>query len=139
MKNSTLNVLDLSAKVYTTVPEYLAGKKSKQDMARSIIDMIDALDEIEYSRSGTPLYDIIRGIMPGRRKRAILLVEKKYGLTDREGHVLRFIANGRNPAYIADALSISKATAKAHKYNIFKKLGIHSIEELSDLLSENEI
>ena len=103
-------------------------------MAYALIDMIDALDEVEFGRSGTPLYDIIRGDMPGKRKEAIMTVEREYGLTAREGHILRFLSNGRNPTYIANALNISKTTVKAHKYNIFKKLGIHSTKELNDLL-----
>ena len=135
MKGIDKEVLEKSAAAYVTVPLYLAGEKSKQDMAYALIDMIDALDEVEFGRSGTPLYDIIRGDMPGKRKEAIMAIEREYGLTAREGHILRFLSNGRNPTYIANALNISKTTVKAHKYNIFKKLGIHSTEELNKLLS----
>ena len=134
MKGINQEVLEKSAVAYVTVPLYLAGEKNKQDMAYALIDMIDALDEVEFGRSGTPLYDIIRGDMPGKRKEAIMTVEREYGLTAREGHILRFLSNGRNPTYIANALNISKTTVKAHKYNIFKKLGIHSTKELNDLL-----
>ena len=134
MKGINQEVLEKSAVAYVTVPLYLAGEKNKQDMAYALIDMIDALDEVEFGRSGTPLYDIIRGDMPGKRKEAIMTVEREYGLTAREGHILRFLSNGRNPTYIANALNITKTTVKAHKYNIFKKLGIHSTKELNDLL-----
>ena len=134
MKGINQEVLEKSAVAYVTVPLYLAGEKNKQDMAYALIDMIDALDEVEFGRSGTPLYDIIRGDMPGKRKEAIMTVEREYGLTAREGHILRFLSNGRNPTYIANALNISKTTVKAHKYNIFKKLGIHSTKELNNLL-----
>lgn len=134
MKGINQEVLEKSAVAYVTVPLYLAGEKNKQDMAYALIDMIDALDEVEFGRSGTPLYDIIRGDMPGKRKEAIMTVEREYGLTAREGHILRFLSNGRNPTYIANALNLSKTTVKAHKYNIFKKLGIHSTKELNDLL-----
>ena len=134
MKGIDQEVLEKSAVAYVTVPLYLVGEKSKQDMAYALIDMIDALDEIEFARSGTPLYDIIRGDMPGKRKEAIMAIEREYNLTAREGHILRFLSNGRNPMYIANALNISKTTVKAHKYNIFKKLGIHSTRELNELL-----
>ena len=134
MKGINQEVLEKSAVAYVTVPLYLAGEKNKQDMAYALIDMIDALDEVEFGRSGTPLYDIIRGDMPGKRNEALMTVEREYGLTAREGHILRFLSNGRNPTYIANALNISKTTVKAHKYNIFKKLGIHSTKELNDLL-----
>ncbi len=138
MKHTKQEVLRLSAVAYTMVPHYLAGAVSKQAMAHAIIDMIDSLDEIEYTRSGTPLYDIIGGNMPGKRKEAIMFLEREYKLTEREAHILRFLSNGRNPTYIANALNISKATVKAHKYNMFKKLGVHSIEELHELLHRSE-
>ena len=138
MKNIEQDVLNFSAIAYVTVPQYLAGTKDKQAMAHAIIDMIDALDEIEYSRSGTPLYDIIRGDVPGKRKEAIMTLEREYNLTEREGHILRFLSNERNPSYIASALNVSKATVKAHKYNIFKKLDIHSMDELKQLLTKYE-
>lgn len=134
MQSLDQEVLHKSAIAYVAVPRYLSGEIDKQHMAHAIIDMIDILDEVEYVRSGTPLYDIISGDTPGERKKAIMEIEKEYNLTEREGHILRFLSNGRNPTYIADALSISKTTAKTHKYNIFKKLGIHSTEELNELL-----
>ena len=138
MKNIEQDVLNFSAIAYVTVPQYLAGTKDKQARAHAIIDMIDALDEIEYSRSGTPLYDIIRGDVPGKRKEAIMTLEREYNLTEREGHILRFLSNERNPSYIANSLNLSKATVKAHKYNIFKKLDIHSMDELKQLLTKYE-
>ncbi len=77
------------------------------------------------------MYDIIGGNAPGRRKKAILAIEQEFGLTERESHILRYLANERNPTYIANALGISPSTAKAHKYSIFKKLGVHTSEELT--------
>ena len=53
-------------------------------------------------------------------------------------HLPRFLANERNPTYIANALGIAQATAKAHKYSIFKKLGVHTSEELRYLLEHYE-
>lgn len=138
MNKNELKILELSAIAYTAIPQYLAGAKSKQAMAHALIDVIDALDEIEYTRSGTPLYDIIGGDMPGKRKEAIMALEREHQLTERESHILRFLANDRNPTYIANALNLSKATVKTHKYNIFKKLGIHSTDELKSLLSQHE-
>lgn len=131
--------LEAAAIAYNAIPGYLSGAQSKKQMGKLIVELIDALDTIEYSRSGTPLFDIIEGSMPGHRKKAILSLEKKYGLTEREGHILRYLANERNPTYIANALGISPSTAKAHKYSIFKKLGVHTSEELKDLLNQHEM
>lgn len=84
------------------------------------------------------MFDIIGGNIPGRRKKAILALEREYGLTEREGHILRYLANERNPTYISNALGISPSTAKAHKYSIYRKLGIHSSSELKKLLEQNQ-
>ena len=131
-------VLERAALLYGAIPGYLLGDKSKEVVAHLLVDLIDSLDDIEYSRSGTPLYDVIDGNLPGRRKKSILALERRYDLTEREAHILRYLANERNPTYIANALGIAQATAKAHKYSIFKKLGIHSSEELRHLLEPYE-
>ena len=138
MKESESKVLEAAAILYNAIPGYLAQTESKQQMGHYLVDLIDALDDIEFSRSGTPLYDIIGGSAPGRRKKAILTLEKEYGLTERESHILRYLANERNPTYIANALGISPSTAKAHKYSIFKKLGVHTSEELKAMLEHSE-
>ena len=138
MKESESKVLEAAALLYNAIPGYLAATETKQQMGRLLVDLIDALDDIEYTRSGTPLYDIIGGNAPGRRKKAILAIEQEFGLTERESHILRYLANERNPTYIANALSISPSTAKAHKYSIFKKLGVHTSEELRAMLEHHE-
>lgn len=138
MKESESKVLEAAAILYNAIPGYLAQTESKQQMGHYLVELIDALDDIEYSRSGTPLYDIIGGSAPGRRKKAILTLEKKYDLTERESHILRYLANERNPTYIANALGISPSTAKAHKYSIFKKLGVHTSDELKTMLERSE-
>lgn len=138
MNEHESKALEAAALAYNAIPGYLSGAQSKKQMGHLLVDLIDALDTIEYSRSGTPLFDIIEGNMPGHRKKAILALERKYGLTEREGHILRYLANERNPTYIANALDISPSTAKAHKYSIFKKMGVHTSEELKELLNQHE-
>lgn len=50
--------------------------------------------------------------------------EFDYGLTPREQEVLALLVQGRSNPEIADALSVSRATAKAHVSNILSKLGV---------------
>jgi DNA-binding CsgD family transcriptional regulator len=54
---------------------------------------------------------------------------ERYGLTVREGEVLRLIADGRSNPAIAEALYISPRTAQTHVQNIFTKLGVNSRAE----------
>ena len=48
--------------------------------------------------------------------------------------MLELIARGRNRQYLAEKLVISEGTAKTHIKRIYAKLGIHSREELLDLV-----
>ena len=65
------------------------------------------------------------------------LIIERYGLSEREGEIMKIMimfAKGRNLAYIQDELFISKSTVSTHRQHIYKKLGIHSQQELLDLV-----
>ena len=53
------------------------------------------------------------------------------GLTDRQREVLQLIAEGHSSKQIATILGISVKTANFHRYEVKKKLGVHSIAELA--------
>ena len=55
-------------------------------------------------------------------------------LSKREADVLRLIAKGRSTPRIQEELSISVNTVNSHTSHIYQKLGIHSRQELLDLL-----
>ena len=56
------------------------------------------------------------------------------GLTPRETEVLALLAQGRSIPYIRDELIISRETAATHAKHIYAKLGVHSRQELIDLV-----
>jgi DNA-binding CsgD family transcriptional regulator len=58
----------------------------------------------------------------------------EYALSPREEEVLCFLARGRNADFISKTLVISTNTAKAHIYHIYQKLGIHTQQELLNLI-----
>jgi two-component system NarL family response regulator len=49
----------------------------------------------------------------------------------REREVLRLIAEGERSVAIAEALHISAATVEVHRRNIMRKLGLHTVAELT--------
>ena len=57
-----------------------------------------------------------------------------YGLTEREGEVFALLARGKNATRVSEELAITKNTLKYHVRHIYEKCGIHSQQELIDLL-----
>ncbi|WP_180326594.1 response regulator transcription factor [Raoultibacter phocaeensis] len=62
-------------------------------------------------------------------------VSEAFGLSPREAEVLDLIAIGKNSAVIERELCIANGTLKSHTRRIYQKLGVHSREELRELLS----
>lgn len=63
-------------------------------------------------------------------------VAQLYQLSARETEILKFLARGRNAAYIQSKLTISPHTVKSHIYSIYRKTDIHSQQKLMDFVEE---
>ena len=61
-------------------------------------------------------------------------VAKTFLLSEREAEVLVLLAKGRTSSYVQRELYISKGTAKNHLWHIYRKLDIHTQQELIDLV-----
>jgi DNA-binding CsgD family transcriptional regulator len=64
-------------------------------------------------------------------------VARLYGLSRRETEIFLLIAKGRNAEYVQKELTVSIHTAKTHISNIYHKLGVHSSQELLNLIEEH--
>ena len=64
-----------------------------------------------------------------------LRLQERFGLSDRETEIAFLLAQGRSRPYIREKLFISKNTVATHIKHIYQKLGIHSKEELIDLVT----
>lgn len=71
--------------------------------------------------------------------RKCMIVAEQYELSERQKEVFLMLAKGRNADYVTKKLVISAHTAKAHIYNIYQKTGVHSRQELMDLVEEVDI
>ncbi len=65
-------------------------------------------------------------------------IADRYLLSRRETEVMFLLAKGHNAAYIQDKLCISKSTAKTHINHIYRKLDIHTQQELLNMMEEQE-
>lgn len=64
--------------------------------------------------------------------RACELIKEQYSLTPRETEIMTMVGRGRNGTFIQEKLLISKSTYQTHMRNLYKKLDIHSDQELID-------
>ena len=58
----------------------------------------------------------------------------EYGLTEREREVFNLLAHGRNARFIQNELTVSYNTVKTHVSHIYAKLGVHTQQELIDMV-----
>ena len=61
-------------------------------------------------------------------------IAERYGLSAREVDVLQLVAQGRSYARIREDLTISQGTVNYHMSNLYAKLGVHSRQEVIDLV-----
>lgn len=72
-------------------------------------------------------------------KKRITTLSKECGLSPKETEVLFLLAKGRNAEFIQNELVVSRHTAKAHIYHIYQKTGVHSRQDLIDMLENVEV
>lgn len=66
-------------------------------------------------------------------------VGERYGLTARETEILVMLAQGRNSKFIENQLFVSYNTVKTHVKHVYMKIGVHSQQELIDLVIGDEL
>ena len=90
----------------------------------------EAIGEVEAT-------EVVQAPVPsvaGRLDSRCEAVAAERDLTPRELDVLRLLAQGRNAAYIQEELVLARNTVKVHVRHIYTKLGVHSQQELIDLV-----
>ncbi len=70
----------------------------------------------------------------GRFRRQCETIADRYLLSRRETEVMFLLAKGHNAAFIQDKLCISRSTAKTHISHIYRKLDIHTQQELLNMV-----
>lgn len=61
---------------------------------------------------------------------------RTYELSPRETEVFIHLASGRTPRWIAKTLVTSESTAKSHTHRIYQKMGVHTMQELLDVVEQ---
>lgn len=72
-------------------------------------------------------------------KRKCAVIADTYLLSRREAEVLLLLARGRNAAAIQNILYIAPGTANTHMRHIYRKINVHSQQELIELVENVEL
>ena len=59
-------------------------------------------------------------------------------LTPRETEILGCLAQGRSTQYIAEKFTVSENTVKSHVKNVYQKLGVHSKQDVIDIINADQ-
>ena len=83
---------------------------------------------IVLTRAGTSLAE------DARLELTVDTLAREHGLSGRQREILLLVARGDTPRALGNKLGIAPGTVKAHMQHIYKKLGVHSKEELDALV-----
>ena len=75
----------------------------------------------------------------GRFRQRCEVIANTYLLSRRESEVMYYLARGYKSSHIQQQLYISEGTAKTHIRHIYRKLNIHSQQDLIHLIDEVEL
>jgi NarL family two-component system response regulator LiaR len=105
--------------IFTALKAGACGYLLKDTSADQLVAAIKAVQRGETQLSPQIAARLVQGVSQGRPE----------PLSSREVEVLRLVADGQNNTMIAEALSITPRTVKAHVQNILGKLGANNRAE----------
>jgi len=100
------------------VDDYLTKPVDPEDLLAAVLGRLKRFGRLEGQRAKMPV--------PPTPEQDVQAFQTRYGLTEREGEVLRLMVRGMTNEEIALDLRIAPTTAKSHVSNILSKLGVGS-------------
>ena len=137
MEPETRNVAEGVASTMDTSPNG-SSRTSGQSEANSVEALspappTEAPQPPSSNADASAISDLDEQIDPFRAR--CLSVGNRYGLSEREIDVLALLARGYSSARIQAELYIAAGTVNYHTRNIYAKLGVHSKQEVIDLVA----
>jgi two-component system NarL family response regulator len=151
-----LNGIEATRRLLDLHPQVKVIGLSAYTEKHFVLDMLNAgaLGYIAKASAGDQLLSAIRAVRMNRKYLcpavaatvAEALISNNNGdsspaarLSSRERQVLQLIAEGNTSAQIGERLHVSPATVDVHRRNIMRKLGLHSIADLTRFALRNGI
>lgn len=129
--------------VFRKKPEQATDEPLASERPAETAKDIGTLDDGRTARSSTvtpPPAESAPPVFPIDATRAATCesLALEHDLTEREHDVLTWLSKGQSVADIACALGISENTAKTHIKNVYRKLGVHSKQDIIEMCREIE-
>jgi DNA-binding NarL/FixJ family response regulator len=100
----------------------------KSDAARDLVAAVEALQNHRTFFTTKVAQLVLEGYLhPGTESDASL----RSVLTPREREVIQLLAEGKTTKEVATTLNLSVKTAETHRTNLMRKLGLHSVVDLT--------
>lgn len=116
-----LSVFEDDENIFQAICAGASGYVTKPVMPQRLLEVVD-----EAAAGATPISPNIARKMLRLFKKHVPVQGNDYDLTQREREVLEHLVDGLDFAEIADRLSVSLYTVRAHIRNIYAKLHVHS-------------
>lgn len=112
----------------------------KSDAGRDLVAAVEALQRRRTFFTPRVSQMVLEGFLH-RGKDAVEDPELDSGeiLTSREREVIQLVAEGRTNKEVAVTLNLSVKTAETHRTNLMRKLGLHSVADLTRYAVRNGI
>ena len=114
----------------------------KSDAGRDLVAAVEALESQKTFFTPRVSQMVLDGFLNREQKRSeIEDVANPSGdlLTAREREVIQLLAEGRTSKEVAVTLNLSVKTAETHRTNLMRKLGLHSVADLTRYAVRNGI
>ena len=103
-------------------------------LALTTIAFCYQLSRVVDTKEAARVVDNAIALNEQRNEPVLEKIAADFGLTAREADVMRLLAKGYSRSSICEELCISEGTVRTHVMHIYKKMDIHSRDELLDLV-----
>ncbi len=135
---ATLLVLYVLAMAYALVQRRARGAGSSLGVAGDADSDDGASASAEGIEGDAAALEASPSDLPDPIEQRCLILVERFGLSPRETEVLLAFAHGRNVSYLAEQLCLSPNTIRSHSKTLYTKLGVHSKQELLNLVENAE-
>ena len=113
-------------------------------VADPTVVLLSLLVAIVLMMTGSSIGDALAPAPPvlgteNARTQQVQAICKRYLLTETESSVLEMLVQGRSVGKIAETFHVSENTTKTHVKNIYRKTGVHSKQQLLDLVEGEHV